>query len=191
MKYPLAILLIGLIIPNVTLGAGFVASSAGTVYSVASVQVSNSGSINSSTKSSASTGGNSVDKGGSMQTGSASASASSKVETGEGGGTVEISVQTETNGVSQKESYKKELKPGESVKIEISTTSKAGGTRVDGYLKRKFDPEAATASSSADAVTITSENITRSRTATKFTLRNLLSDMSSIFRGFISLFIGW
>lgn len=193
MKYPLALLvLIGLILPSVALGAGLVASSAGTVYSVASVEVSSGGSVNSSTKSSASTGGNSVGEEGSVQTGSASASASSKVETGEGGGTVEISVESETNGVSQKETYKKDLKAGESVDIRIATSSEGRANKIDGYTKSSINEEASTtASSDASVVTVTDENISRSQSFAKISLKNFFSGISSVFRGFVNLFFSW
>ena len=91
------------------------------------ISVSTSGSIQSYTSSSASTGGNSVGSGGVIKTGNASASSQSEVHSGSGGTTVDIRVEAEANGEKKSESVHKVLEPGESVTVHVSASSTSGG----------------------------------------------------------------
>jgi hypothetical protein len=94
------------------------------VFAQADVEVHNSTQINNSTSASASSGGQSVDTGGSSRTNDASASAHSRAITTDEGTSVYIE-KTE-NGHTITDSYTKE--PGEAVHVEVSSVSNSSGS---------------------------------------------------------------
>lgn len=91
---------------------------------LADIDVSNSGSVYSSTNASANSGGQTAGGGESVITGGAKASSHSTtiIEGGEDGGTVEIETTTEVNGEVKQEVIKKDIPPG-GVNIQTSVTA--------------------------------------------------------------------
>lgn len=96
------------------------------VIASAEILVQNGGSIKSVTTSSASTGGNSVDSGGVVETGNASAVSKSEITTGGEGTDVHIETSTTIDGETKTKTVEKTLKAGETVSVEVNSRSVSG-----------------------------------------------------------------
>lgn len=158
-----------------------------------------SGSIKSETKSSASTGGNSVGPGGKVQTGSASASSHSTVQSGSNGTNVDIQVETEINGVKQSESVKKNLKPGESVSIHVATSTGSGKSSASTNVNvRGWDPkqkmvvegEASSTAASELAAAIEADLMIKADEAGSV-VETVVRNVSTFMKIFVSFFWFW
>ncbi len=135
---------------------------------LASVTISNTGSVNSVTSSSASTGGNSAGgsstsgSAGSVTTGSASASTQSEVHTDGDGTAVHLETETTVNGETKREVVDKVLNKGESVSVETesradaSTGKTSSKTVVESTgLKGGLTEEATTTATTTDEAIVT------------------------------------
>ncbi len=124
-------------------------------FTSADVSISHSGSVKSVTTSSASTGGNSVDAGGSVVTGDSSASSKSEVTSGTSGTDVHIETATTVNGETKTHTLDKTLKAGEPVSVEVNSKAVSGQKAETSILIN--DEELAATS----AATVTADTVVR------------------------------
>ncbi len=123
--------------------------------SSAEIVISNSGSIQSDTHSSASSGGNSVDHGHAIITGDASASSKSEVSSHGEGTDVHIETSTTVNGETKTQTIEKKLKAGEPVSVEVNSKA-VSGKKAETSVKVNNEELAATS-----AATVTAETVAR------------------------------
>ena len=96
----------------------------------AAISISNGGSVTSTSRASASTGGNTAEEG-LVITGDAAASATSETHIKDGSGYVETRVETVIDGAVQSEAKKIEVAPGKPITVIAATSSQSGGVVIE------------------------------------------------------------
>lgn len=149
--------------------------------SAAEIVIQNTGTISSKTTSSASTGGNVVEEGGSVTTGNASASSKSEVTSGSDGGNVHIETSTTVNGETKTQVVDKTLNKGEPVSVEVNSQAVAGqkpesSVKINGVEQN-----------GSGVATVTEETVTR----TDFPRVSVLTRVKSVVHSILSFFKFW
>lgn len=151
----------------------------------AEIVVSNSGSIQSHTSSSASTGGNEVGEGGTVVTGNASASSKSEVKSGSDGTNVHIETSTEVNGQTETNVVDKTLKANEPVSVEVNSKA-VSGKKPETSIHVNGEEEASSAVAS-----VTEATITRTEPPHVNVFVSLTARVSVAIKSFFSAFKFW
>ncbi len=125
---------------------GFLSLALPFVAAAEEIVIYNSGSVQTETRSSASTGGQTVRGGESVTTGDVSASSRTQtvINAGDEGGTVYVKTETSTNGETETREYAKEIKPDEPVMVNVSAKAESDSSRVETSIQGETQEAEAT-----------------------------------------------
>lgn len=158
------------------------------------IVVSNSSQVSSVTSATASTGGNSAGAGQNVTTGPSNVSVhvNNTINDGQDGGTSHVEIETTSDRVTHSEVYDKKLAPGESVNIEVATSSSSTKTRV--HVKTETKVKGSIRSSTSTTAGITQATSTTQALTVPLALSPAPGFFGKFFtalHGFVSIFWFW